>query len=300
MIRLLLWLLGGMLLGGDRASRDRAVAAAHWRRRTPIRGWRRSRRSMRSRRCRRRRPRTPPCRSWIRPSPRRSAATTCRDGPLKFSVPVSPAYTSVSFYTRSEVAYYAINDRAAGRRVIELDLMTTRAAQRPAGRRGRHRRRPADRGIADRPPADRDQGARARAGPDAGGARRARGRPLPAAAATSQSTSVCAPRRGCAACAGQEAAPMRVRSSVIARSRLDRRGRRARDHQALERIVVARHALVQSDGRPRRRSRCSRCCAGARCRARPGSRREMGEAFATLAVHVGDARPRSQRTARAG
>src|SRR5438128_8718457 len=46
-------------------------------------------------------------------------------GPLKFSVPVSQAYTSVSFYTRSDVAYYAINDRAAGRRVIELDLMTT-------------------------------------------------------------------------------------------------------------------------------------------------------------------------------
>jgi uncharacterized membrane protein len=37
---------------------------------------------------------------------------------------VSPAYTSVSFYTRFDVAYYAINDRAAGRRVIELDLMT--------------------------------------------------------------------------------------------------------------------------------------------------------------------------------
>ena len=57
------------------------------------------------------------------------AISVCRydlsDGPIKFSVPVSPAYTSVSFYTRSEVAYYAINDRAAGRRVIELDLMTT-------------------------------------------------------------------------------------------------------------------------------------------------------------------------------
>ena len=46
-------------------------------------------------------------------------------GPLKFSVPISQAYTSVSFYTRNDVAYYAINDRAAGRRVIELDLMTT-------------------------------------------------------------------------------------------------------------------------------------------------------------------------------
>jgi uncharacterized membrane protein len=57
------------------------------------------------------------------------AMSVCRydltDGPIKLSVPVSPAYTSVSFYTRSEVAYYAINDRAAGRRVIELDLMTS-------------------------------------------------------------------------------------------------------------------------------------------------------------------------------
>ena len=45
-------------------------------------------------------------------------------GPIKLAVPVSQAYTSVSFYTRNEVAYYAINDRSAGRRVIELDLMT--------------------------------------------------------------------------------------------------------------------------------------------------------------------------------
>ena len=56
------------------------------------------------------------------------AVAVCRydltQGPLKLTVPVSPAYTSVSFYTRSDVAYYAINDRAAGRRVIELDLMT--------------------------------------------------------------------------------------------------------------------------------------------------------------------------------
>jgi uncharacterized membrane protein len=60
------------------------------------------------------------------------AVSVCRydltRGPLKFSVPISQAYTSVSFYTRSDIAYYAINDRAAGRRVIELDLMT--AAQR--------------------------------------------------------------------------------------------------------------------------------------------------------------------------
>ena len=57
------------------------------------------------------------------------AAAVCRydlsKGPIKLSAPVSPAYTSVSFYTRRGVAYYAINDRAAGRRVIELDLMTS-------------------------------------------------------------------------------------------------------------------------------------------------------------------------------
>ena len=47
-----------------------------------------------------------------------------KDGPLKLTVPVSQAYTSVSFYTRNEVAYSAINDRSAGRKVIELDLMT--------------------------------------------------------------------------------------------------------------------------------------------------------------------------------
>jgi uncharacterized membrane protein len=60
------------------------------------------------------------------------AAAVCRydlaDGPLKLTAPVSPAYTSVTFYTNKDVAYYAINDRAAGRRSIELDLMT--AAQR--------------------------------------------------------------------------------------------------------------------------------------------------------------------------
>lgn len=60
------------------------------------------------------------------------AAAVCRydlaDGPLKLTTPVSPAYTSVTFYTSKDVAYYAINDRAAGRRTIELELMT--AAQR--------------------------------------------------------------------------------------------------------------------------------------------------------------------------
>ena len=45
-------------------------------------------------------------------------------GPLKLTVPVSQAYTSVSFYTRNDIAYYAINDRSAGKKVIELNLMT--------------------------------------------------------------------------------------------------------------------------------------------------------------------------------
>ncbi|HWW50051.1 MAG TPA: DUF1254 domain-containing protein [Xanthobacteraceae bacterium] len=56
------------------------------------------------------------------------AAAACRydlsNGPIKLSVPVSQSYTSVSFYTDDEIAYYAINDRSAGRKVIELDLMT--------------------------------------------------------------------------------------------------------------------------------------------------------------------------------
>ncbi len=56
------------------------------------------------------------------------ASAVCRydlsNGPIKLTVPVSQAYTSVSFYTRGEIAYYAINDRSAGRKVIELDLMT--------------------------------------------------------------------------------------------------------------------------------------------------------------------------------
>lgn len=53
-----------------------------------------------------------------------------RRGPLRVRVPLSPDYTSVSFYTRHGLPYYAINDRAAGRRNIDLVLMTT--AQRAA------------------------------------------------------------------------------------------------------------------------------------------------------------------------
>jgi uncharacterized membrane protein len=58
------------------------------------------------------------------------AIAVCRydlaKGPVKLTVPLSQAYTSVTFYTRYDVAYYAINDRSARRRAIELDLMTTK------------------------------------------------------------------------------------------------------------------------------------------------------------------------------
>ena len=123
MIRLALWLLGGVLLGGivhlatvlwlpDLASQNAYSRLAPG---SPVNA----------------------VSAVPSPTPEKSvlpfldpafAMAVCRydlsKGPLKFSVPVSLAYTSVSFYTRNDVAYYAINDRAAGRRVIELDLMT--------------------------------------------------------------------------------------------------------------------------------------------------------------------------------
>jgi uncharacterized membrane protein len=124
MIRLALWLLGGVMLGGivhfatvlllpTMATQDAYSRLAPI---TPINA----------------------VTAIAPPSPEKAvmpfmdpafAVSVCRydisDGPLKFSVPVSQAYTSVSFYTRTDVPYYAINDRAAGRRMIELDLMTT-------------------------------------------------------------------------------------------------------------------------------------------------------------------------------
>ncbi len=94
---------------------------------------------------------------------------------IKFSVPVSPAYTSVSFYTRSDVPYYAINDRAAGRRVIELDLMTT--AQRAAMPEDQDVTRAdrLDRGVSDNHGPDRDQSPCTGAGMATGGAQRTGG-----------------------------------------------------------------------------------------------------------------------------
>jgi uncharacterized membrane protein len=123
MIRLLLWLLGGVLLGGivhlatvlmlpgmatqDAYSRLSPIAPVNAVTAIP----------------------QPAADKAVMPFMDPAfAVAVCRydlsDGPLKFSVPVSQAYTSVSFYTRFDVAYYAINDRAAGRRVIELELMT--------------------------------------------------------------------------------------------------------------------------------------------------------------------------------
>jgi uncharacterized membrane protein len=123
MIRLALWLLGGMLLGGvvhlgSILVLPRTASQDAYSRLAPI---------------------TPvnAAAALPVPSPDQAilpfmdpafAVAVCRydltDAPLKLSTPVGQAYTSVSFYTRHGVAYYAINDRAAGRRVIELDLMT--------------------------------------------------------------------------------------------------------------------------------------------------------------------------------
>ena len=102
------------------------------------------------------------------------AMAVCRydltGGSIKLTVPASQAYTSVSFYTRNDVAYYAINDRSAGRKVIELDLMTE----------AQHAELPEDEDVTaadrliidfpDRDRPDRAEGAGARARPDAAGA----------------------------------------------------------------------------------------------------------------------------------
>jgi uncharacterized membrane protein len=122
-IRFLLWLLGGVLLGGvvhlvtilmlpSMATQDaysRLTPLAPVNKVVPV-------------------PAPAPDKAAMPFMDPAFAMAVCRydrsHAPLKFSVPISQAYTSVSFYTRSDVAYYAINDRAAGRRVIELDLMT--------------------------------------------------------------------------------------------------------------------------------------------------------------------------------
>jgi len=125
MIRWALWLLGGLLLGGivhlssvlllpRTATQDaytRIAAAVPANRIVPL-------------------PAPTPDDAVLPFMDPAFASAVCRydlaAGPLKLRVPVSQAYTSVSFYSRNGVAYYAINDRAAGRRIIELDLMTAR------------------------------------------------------------------------------------------------------------------------------------------------------------------------------
>jgi uncharacterized membrane protein len=123
MIRLLLWIMGGVLLGGivhlsTVLAMPQAAQQDAYSRLAPL---------------------TPVNTVVPLPSPTPNAsimpfmdpafaAAVCRydlsTGSLKLNSPISQAYTSVTFYTRNSVAYYAINDRAAGRRVIELDLMT--------------------------------------------------------------------------------------------------------------------------------------------------------------------------------
>jgi uncharacterized membrane protein len=125
MMKYLLWLLGGVLLGGIVH-----LATVLWLPRTATQ-------DAYSRLA----PLTPvnTVTPLPEPSPEKSllpytdpafATAVCRydlaQGPLQLSLNVSQAYTSMSFYTRYGRAYYAINDRAAGRRVIELDLMTER------------------------------------------------------------------------------------------------------------------------------------------------------------------------------
>lgn len=123
MIRWLLWILGGTLLGGivhlaTVLAMPRAATQDAYSRLVPL---------------------TPVNRVVALAAPTAQhavmpfmdpafAVAVCRydlsAGSIKLNAPVSEAYTSVTFYTRNSIAYYAINDRAAGRRAIELDLMT--------------------------------------------------------------------------------------------------------------------------------------------------------------------------------
>ena len=124
MIRWLMWLLGGLVLGGivhlatvlvlpATATRDAYSRVAPI---TPVNAMVQL-------------PSPTPASAVLPFMDPAFAAAVCRydltSAPLKLTAPVSPSYTSISFHTRTGVAYYAINDRAAGRRIVELDLMTT-------------------------------------------------------------------------------------------------------------------------------------------------------------------------------
>ena len=123
MIRLALWLTGGALLGGivhlsTVLLLPRSATQDAYLRLTPM---------------------TPVNQVVLLPAPTPEgsvlpfmdptfATAVCRydlsGGSLKLTTRLSVAYTSVSLYTRNGVAYYAINDRAAGHRTIEFDIMT--------------------------------------------------------------------------------------------------------------------------------------------------------------------------------
>jgi uncharacterized membrane protein len=123
MIRWLLWITGGIVLGGivhlasvlamPRAATDDAYS--------------------------RLKPLTPVNAVVVLPAPTPKgslmpfmdpafAEAVCRydlsGGSIKLYAPVGEAYTSATFYTRESVAYYAISGRAAGGHAIALDLMT--------------------------------------------------------------------------------------------------------------------------------------------------------------------------------
>jgi uncharacterized membrane protein len=57
------------------------------------------------------------------------AHAVCRydlsETPLRVTIPLAPDYMSVSFYTRHGMPFYALNDRAAAQRMIDLQLMTS-------------------------------------------------------------------------------------------------------------------------------------------------------------------------------
>ena len=123
MIRWLLWIVGGILLGGivhlaSVLAMPRAATDDAYSRLVPL----------------------TPVNAMVvlpLPTPKSSimpfrdpafAEAVCRydlaNGSIKLNAPVIGAYMSATFYTPESVAYYAINGRAAGGRTISLDLMT--------------------------------------------------------------------------------------------------------------------------------------------------------------------------------
>ena len=153
MIRWLLWLLGGLLLGGIVHLATRAAAAAH---RDAGRLYAACRRSRRSTRVAPLPPPTPD--DAVLPFMDPAFATAvCRydlaDGPLKLQRAGQPGlYVGVVLYPQRR---RLLRDQRPRRRPARHRARSDdgAAARRAAGGRGSDRRRPADRGIADRRPA---------------------------------------------------------------------------------------------------------------------------------------------------